>query len=73
MHDAGRDLAREVLAHSPVTARLVKGLASRASQISLDAELAEGLEAQSAAISSEDHREAVAAFLEKRQPRFQGR
>lgn len=64
--------ARELIGNSPVTARLVKGLVT-ASDGSLEAELEREARAQREALASSDHREAVAAFFEKRPPRFTGR
>ena len=65
--------ARELIAHSPVTARRVKALVGAANAVTLEAELAAEAAAQGEVLQSEDHREAVAAFLERRSPRFTGR
>jgi enoyl-CoA hydratase/carnithine racemase len=64
--------ARELIGNSPVTARLVKALVAR-SDGSLEAELDREARAQREALTSSDHREAVAGFFEKRPPRFTGR
>ncbi len=66
-------LVLDVLAHSPVTIGLVKDLVDRASETPLEVEFEREATAQNAAIGSSDHAEAVAAFLEKRPPRFTGR
>jgi 2-(1,2-epoxy-1,2-dihydrophenyl)acetyl-CoA isomerase len=66
-------LARQVSAHSPVTTGLAKTLIDGATEVPLYVELGFEAEAQTAAIRSEDHKEAVAAFLERRAPNFKGR
>lgn len=66
-------LLGEVLAHSPVTAALVKDLVETAPETPLDAEFEREAAAQARAVDSRDHAEAVAAFLERRPPRFTGR
>ena len=65
--------ARELIAHSPVTAGAVKALVGRATETSLEDELAAEADAQRRVLQSDDHREAVAAFLERRDPRYTGR
>jgi enoyl-CoA hydratase/carnithine racemase len=65
-------LLHDVTAHSPVTAGLTKALIDRAHETPLEVELDREADAQATAVGSADHREAVAAFLERRQPRFQG-
>ncbi len=65
--------ARSLIAHSPVTARRVKALIGTANTVTLEAELAAEAAAQAEVLQSEDHREAVAAFLERRPPRYSGR
>jgi enoyl-CoA hydratase/carnithine racemase len=65
--------ARGLIAHSPVTARAVKALAGRAHERSLEDELAAEADAQERVMHSDDHTEAVVAFLERRSPRFTGR
>jgi enoyl-CoA hydratase/carnithine racemase len=66
-------LARQVSAHSPVTTALTKKLIDGATEVPLDLEFGHEAEAQTVAIRSEDHKEAVAAFLERRGPNFKGR
>jgi enoyl-CoA hydratase/carnithine racemase len=66
-------LARQVSAHSPVTTGLAKSLIDGATEVRLDQEFRFEAEAQTTAIRSEDHKEAVAAFLERRPPKFKGR
>jgi 2-(1,2-epoxy-1,2-dihydrophenyl)acetyl-CoA isomerase len=68
-----RSLAEEVAVNSPVAARLVKDLVRSSALGSLEDELAAEAGAQREALRSEDQREAVAAYLERRAPRFTGR
>jgi 2-(1,2-epoxy-1,2-dihydrophenyl)acetyl-CoA isomerase len=63
-------LARAVAEHSPTAVRLAKSLIDGSSARSLDEELDAEAAAQAEALGSAHHREAVAAFLEGRAPRF---
>ena len=65
--------AREIAASPPIPVSLAKGLIDRAFDQTFEAELEQAAHAQVQSVDSDDHREAVAAFLEKRTPRFQGR
>jgi enoyl-CoA hydratase/carnithine racemase len=67
------DLVRDVAASPPLPVSLTKALIGRAEEMSLETALERDAQAQATCIDSEDHREAVAAFLEKRSPRFTGR
>jgi 2-(1,2-epoxy-1,2-dihydrophenyl)acetyl-CoA isomerase len=66
-------LVREVVASPPIPVSLTKALIGRAAESSLETALERDAHAQATCIDSEDHREAVAAFMEKRPPRFSGR
>jgi enoyl-CoA hydratase/carnithine racemase len=66
-------LVREVAASPPIPVSLTKALIGRAVESSLETALERDAQAQASCIDSEDHREAVAAYLEKRPPRFTGR
>jgi 2-(1,2-epoxy-1,2-dihydrophenyl)acetyl-CoA isomerase len=68
-----RALAARIAAGPPGTLALAKSLLNRASTTELAAALELEAFAQGQAISSEDHAEGVRAFLEKRQPKFQGK
>jgi enoyl-CoA hydratase/carnithine racemase len=64
--------ARELAASPPIPVTLTKALINRAEETPLETEMEREAQAQATCIESEDHREAVAAFLEKRSPRFAG-
>jgi len=74
LQTATRALAEKIAAGPPLALRMAKELVNRAAASS-DLETALNLEAlsQSVAITSDDHREGVAAFFEKRPPKFTGR
>ncbi len=63
-------LARRVAQHSPTAVALIKGLIEEALETPFEDELDREADAQTRAVQSEHHREAVAAFLEGRAPRF---
>ena len=65
-------LAKEILALAPTAQSLSKGLIDRAEEASLETELVREAQAQAICLASEDHREAIAAFMERRPARFDG-
>src|SRR5690606_37726003 len=67
------DIARTIAAHSPVALRLAKSALTAASEMPLTVGLAHERELFITAFGSEDRKEGVAAFLEKRSPQFTGR
>ncbi|MDP9066860.1 MAG: enoyl-CoA hydratase-related protein [Actinomycetota bacterium] len=67
-----KDLAQRVAAMPPQTATLIKENLNRAHERSLEENLDAESIAQAFAFGTEDMREAVQAFLEKREPRFTG-
>jgi enoyl-CoA hydratase len=66
-------LARQIASYSPVALRLAKDALRTASETPLSAGLRHERELFLTAFASEDRAEGVAAFLEKREPRFRGR
>ncbi len=66
-------LATRIAGKSPVANRLVKGMVYRGLGQSLEEHLPEAAHAEVLSLASEDHKEALAAFLEKREPNFKGR
>ena len=65
--------ARELVHAPPLPVSLTKTLIGRGHETSLETSLERDAQAQAACIESEDHREAVEAYLEKRPARFHGR
>ncbi len=68
-----RELAASIARHSPVALKLIKQAVRAAAEMPLAAGLALERELFITAFSSDDRTEGVAAFLEKREPRFTGR
>lgn len=68
-----RSLARRIAEGPPLALALTKELFHRAWSLDLAAALELEALGQGRMIASEDHREGLAAFFEKRPPRFQGR
>lgn len=68
-----RDLARSIARHSPVALKLIKEAVRASAEMPLAAGLALERELFITAFSSDDRTEGIAAFLEKREPRFRGR
>ena len=67
------ELAEEICASSPVSVREAKLAIDRALDVPLDAGLELEDVAWRRAVASEDRREGIAAFNEKRSPRWTGR
>jgi enoyl-CoA hydratase len=68
-----RQFASELAAKAPVALRVAKALINKGADISLDSALALEREGFGVVASSEDLKEGVAAFIEKRKPTFQGK
>jgi len=66
-------MARRIAQNPPVAIRVGKLLLRKALEMSLDTSLEVAALSQPVCIFSEDHKEALNAFREKRQPRFTGR
>jgi enoyl-CoA hydratase/carnithine racemase len=67
------ELVEEIAAGPPVALRTSKRLLRRAPELSLSAAVEHEASAQAAVLDSADHEEGVAAFLERRDPEFEGR
>jgi 2-(1,2-epoxy-1,2-dihydrophenyl)acetyl-CoA isomerase len=64
---------RELVASPPIPVSLSKSLIGRASETSLETALERDAQAQATCVETEDHREAVEAYMQKRPARFTGR
>ena len=71
--EAALELATRLAQGAIVSLSLIKYLALRSLEMDFEESLALAHVAQEQARSTEDHKEAVQAFLEKRQPEFKGR
>ncbi len=65
-------LAHRIAEKPPVANRLVKGMVRRGLLQSLEQHLVEAAEVEVLTLTTQDHKEALAAFLEKRKPLFKG-
>ena len=65
-------MAQRIADRPPIPNRLVKGMVYRGMSQSLDEHLVEAAQVEILTLTSQDHREALSAFLEKRKPEFQG-
>jgi 2-(1,2-epoxy-1,2-dihydrophenyl)acetyl-CoA isomerase len=64
---------RDLVASPPIPVSLSKALMGRAMETSLETALERDAQAQATCVETEDHREAVEAYMEKRPARFTGR
>ena len=71
--DKARETAQLLATKSPVALRVMKRLANRALSGDHQANLAAEAESFGELFSSEDAKEGLGAFVEKREPRFTGR
>jgi enoyl-CoA hydratase len=67
------ELAQQIAALPPLTARLIKEAVNTGADMALDAALRLETRAHQLAFSTEDVREGISAFIEKRSPDFKGR
>ena len=70
---ATRALVDKIVAGPPLALRLDKQALNRAASTDLAGTLETEAFSQGLAVASEDHQEGVAAFFEKRLPKFSGR
>lgn len=70
--DAAREEAERYLASSPMSLRRIKDLVWHGMERTVAEHMAEHVEAMKACFKSADHKEGVAAFLERRPARFVG-
>ncbi len=68
-----RSLAESFLVGSPLSQRLIKDLVYKSAERDLAAHMVSHADAMKTCFASEDHREGVASFLERRPARFSGR
>ncbi len=73
LQDAARAQAELILAGSPLSHRLLKDLVYRGLERDLGSHMANHVESLKTCFKSEDHKEGVMAFLEKREANFVGR
>jgi enoyl-CoA hydratase len=71
--EEAKDLAREIAEKGPVATRLAKESVNRAFETTLSAGLEAERRALYLAFASEDAKEGLTAFTEKRKPEFKGR
>ena len=73
LEDETMTLALRIAEKAPIANRMVKDMVYRGLGQSLEEHLAEAAHAEVLTLATEDHREALSAFLEKRLPHFSGR
>jgi 2-(1,2-epoxy-1,2-dihydrophenyl)acetyl-CoA isomerase len=66
-------MATRIAEKPPIPNRLVKGMMYRGLTQTLDDHLEEAAQVEVLTLTSQDHREALSAFLEKRKPEFTGK
>ncbi len=71
--DTARAYARKIAAKGPLAVRLAKAVVNRGADIEMETALYLEKLAQTILVGSEDKKEGTQAFLEKRQPQFQGK
>jgi len=73
LKSAVEGLAKEIMSKSPIAMKLVKELVNSSIETDLGTGLVHEAEAFGILSSTEDFREGVSAFIEKRKPQFKGR
>jgi enoyl-CoA hydratase len=72
-HDEAQRFALRLAEQAPLPMRLAKRLLNDAKRLSFDQALDEEKDGMAQCLASQDWQEGLAAFQEKRKPRFQGR
>ncbi len=67
------EIAATIAANGPIAVRQAKKAIAWGSETDLETALVLAIEAYNVTVGTEDRREGVRAFNERRQPRFQGR
>ena len=70
---AALDVAQAIARNPPIAVRMTRRLLRETQQVGLETALELSAALQSLAHMTQDHREAIAAFLAKRPPTFHGR
>ncbi len=73
LKESARQLAVELASRAPVAIKVAKALINKGAEASLDAALALETEGFGVVASSEDLKEGISAYTEKRKPTFEGR
>jgi enoyl-CoA hydratase/carnithine racemase len=72
LHERAMVLARRIAAGPPIALRLAKMMLHLGANTSLQTSLELAAASESITLTSDDHREGLAAFLERREARFRG-
>jgi len=73
LQEAALELARKLASRSPIMLRLAKQAINRGIEMDLKSGLAEEVKAFRVCFTTQDFKEGLTAFLEKRQPKFEGK
>ncbi len=73
LYDEAMAFARQLAEKAPIAIGFIKQLANRLSELSLEAYFDLEADYMGIALQTEDHKEGLAAFLEKRKPEFKGK
>jgi 2-(1,2-epoxy-1,2-dihydrophenyl)acetyl-CoA isomerase len=72
LEETTMDLARKIAGKAPIPNRMVKGMMYRGLTQTLDDHLAEAAQVEVLTLTSQDHKESLASFREKRAPVYKG-
>ena len=73
LEETTMELAPKIAAKAPIPNRMVKGMMYRGLNQTLDEHLAEAAHVEVLTLATQDHKEALASFREKRVPNFEGK